>query len=79
MSESLNSPVSQSLSPVWSPLGEHPHRRPPEGDRWRSKHAVIDTTPWPTTQVSIAKLMDAGMQKGFEFELALGHNVGTIG
>ena len=79
MSESLNSPVSQSPSPVWSPLGEHPHRRPPEGDRRRSKHAVIGTTPWPTTQVSIAKLMDAGLQKGFEFELVSGHNVGTIG
>ena len=76
MNESLNSPVSHSLSPIWSPLGEHPHRRPPEGDRWRSKHAVSDTTPWPTTQVS---MMDAGLQKGFEFELALGHNVGTIG
>ena len=52
---------------------------PLEGDRRRSKHAFIGTTAWPTTQVSVAKLMDAALQKGVEFELVSGHNVGTIG
>jgi enoyl-CoA hydratase/carnithine racemase len=51
---------------------------PREDDRWLSNHAFIGTTTWPATRARIAKLMDAGLQKDGDFELALGHNVGAV-